>query len=136
MKRVCLILALTVVSTMAAHWASAQEAGAPTEETPPAEEDGPSLMERGLQLFSEGLLQEVEPTLRDLRDLAGELEPALRSFVQEMGPALEGLMADIKDWSAYHPPEMLPNGDIILRKKTPDEMAPPLQDTAPGEIDI
>jgi hypothetical protein len=32
---------------------------------------------------------------------------------------------------------MLPNGDIILRRKTPDEMAPaPLDPPGEGEIDI
>jgi hypothetical protein len=106
-----------------------------------AEEEAPSLMERGMQLFFEGLKQEMEPALRDLEDLAGELEPAMRSFVEEMGPALEGLMDDVRDWSAYHPPERLPNGDIILRRKSPEEMDPPetapeSPPDAPREIDI
>jgi hypothetical protein len=103
-----------------------------------AEEDsGTSLMERGMQLFFEGLMQEIEPAWRDLQGLANELEPALRSFVEEMGPALEGLMADVKDWSAYHPPEVLPNGDIILRKKTPEELeTPETPSEPPREIDI
>ena len=88
-----------------------------------AEEDagGLSLMERGAQLFFDGLMQEVDPALRELRDLAAGMEPALRSFAEEMGPALQGLLGDIQDWSAYHPPEILDNGDIILRKKTPAE---------------
>jgi hypothetical protein len=44
-----------------------------------------------------------------------------------MGPVFKSLMDEVQDWSAYHPPEMLPNGDIILRRKV--EEAP--QDSAP-----
>ncbi|MGX9355517.1 hypothetical protein ACS3SW_10220 [Roseobacteraceae bacterium S113] len=87
------------------------------------EPEGLSLMERGAQLFFEGLMQEIDPALRELEDLAQNMEPALRSFAEEMGPALQGLLAEIEDWSAYHPPEVLENGDIILRKKTPAERA-------------
>jgi len=100
------------------------------------EEEGRSLMERGMSLFFEGLKQEMEPALRELEGLAGELEPALRSFVEEMGPALEELMGEVEDWSAYHPPERLPNGDIILRRKTPEDVAPPAPVEPPEGIDI
>ena len=42
-----------------------------------------------------------------------------------MGPALETLLEAVEDFSAYHPPEVLPNGDIILRKKALNEQAVP-----------
>ncbi len=90
-------------------------------------------MERGAQLFLEGIMQEMEPALDDLQGFAEDMEPALRGFMQEMGPAFAELLGKIEDLSAYHPPEMLPNGDIILRKKTPQEI---LDDTPSGEIDI
>jgi len=90
-------------------------------------------MEDGARLFWDGLRRELGPALESLRDHADEMEPALRDFAERMGPALAELMDKIDDLSAYHPPEMLPNGDIILRRKTPQEM----QDTAPeGEIEI
>ncbi len=57
--------------------------------------------------------------LRELEGFAREIEPNLRSFVREMGPALRDLMAEVEDWSAYHPPEILPNGDIIMRRREP-----------------
>ena len=44
--------------------------------------------------------------------------PALQSFMEEMGPALTDLSAQVQDWSAYEEPEMLLNGDIVIRKKT------------------
>ncbi|WP_020040918.1 hypothetical protein [Salipiger mucosus] len=96
------------------------------EETAP-EEDGRSLMKRGADLFFRGLKDELDPALRELQDMAREIEPALRSFSEEMGPALRDLMDDVQDWSKYHPPEMLPNGDIILRRKDP------LEEPLPGD---
>ncbi len=81
-------------------------------------EDGTSLMERGAQMLMEGLLREMEPALEDLQDLAQEFGPALQSFAAQMGPALRDLLDEVEDWSVYHPPEMLDNGDIIIRRKT------------------
>ena len=81
---------------------------------PAAANDDTSDMEEGLGLLGEGM-QLL------LRGLAYELEPALRNFSDQM----EGL-------NRYHPPEVLPNGDIIIRRKTPGELAPPEGD----EIEI
>jgi hypothetical protein len=90
-------------------------------------------MEEGARLFWDGLRREMGPALDSLRDRAEEVEPALRDFAERMGPALAELLDKIDDLSAYHPPEILPNGDIILRRKTPQE----IQDTPPeGEIEI
>ncbi len=98
------------------------------------DEGGLSLMERGAQLFFfEGIMREMEPTLDDLQGMAEDIQPALRGFMEEMGPAFAELMGQIGDLSTYHPPEILPNGDIILRKKTPEEI---LEDTPEGEIEI
>ena len=91
-----------------------------------AEDSGSSLMERGAKLFLEGILKEVEPAVKDLQAMMDEMEPALKDFVERMGPALENLLEDVEDFSAYHPPEILPNGDIILRKKALKEQAEPL----------
>lgn len=96
-------------------------------------EEGFSLMERGAQLFFEGIKREMEPALDDLMALAEDMEPALREFVSEMGPAFVELMGKIEDLSAYHPPEMLPNGDIIIRKKTPEELT---DETKDSDIEI
>jgi len=90
-----------------------------------AEEDGLSLMERGAQLFMEGILREMEPAIEEFESLADQFGPALRNFAQEMGPALGDLMERIDDWSLYEVPEILPNGDIIIRRKP---TAPPLEE--------
>lgn len=92
---------------------------AETGENPEAE-DGLSLVEEGLQLFLRGLLEEMEPTFDDLRQ-----------FTEDMGPALEELREMLGDMSDYEAPEVLENGDIIIRRKTPPET--PLKD---GEVEI
>lgn len=115
------IVTATILATCLALPAAAQEES----------EDNYNLMEEGAKLFFRGLMDEMEPALRELEGFAREIEPNLRSFVREMGPALRDLMAEVEDWSAYHPPEILPNGDIIIRRKTPQEMldAPVTGDT-------
>lgn len=79
------------------------------------------MMERGAKLFFKGLVEEMEPALRDLEALTKDAGPAMRSFLKEMGPAMAELFADIKDFSAYHPPEVQPNGDILIRRKSYDD---------------
>ena len=70
-------------------------------------DEGAEAMSRGMQLLLEGLMQELGPALETLRNRLGELD-------------------------AYHPPEVLENGDILIRRKRPDEVGPPGDD----EVDI
>ena len=59
------------------------------------------------------------------RDLMGQaLELFMEGLVQEMEPALQDLTGLLDDFDAYHLPEVLPNGDIIIRRKRPDEPVP------------
>ncbi len=74
------------------------------EEAPRAED-----IEEGLDLLGEG-------ARRLLRGLMGEVEPRMRALAEALEAwDFEGLGLD--DLGAYHPPEMLPNGDIIIRRK-------------------
>ena len=104
------------------------------------ETEEPSLLERGAKLFLEGLLQEMEPALDDLQGMTEEFEPALRDFAQRMGPALSDLMGQVGDLSQYELPEVLPNGDIIIRRKViPDTETQPDdggEGATDGPIDI
>jgi len=122
MKHTATVLALTAAMLVGTPPALAQE-----------EQDGRSLMEEGAQLFWDGLRRELGPALEGLRDRADEMEPALRDFAERMGPALADILDKMGDLSAYHPPEMLPNGDIILRRKTPQEIE---EESPEGEIEI
>lgn len=108
---------------------------APAQDDPPPEaENGLSLMERGARLLMEGMMREMEPAIEGLE----EMGPMVRGFAREMGPALAEIFEEVKDWSVYHPPEMLPNGDIIIRRKpedeTPEDTPAPSQDNE--QIDI
>ncbi|WP_170595986.1 hypothetical protein [Ruegeria arenilitoris] len=103
------------------------------------DEGGKSLMEQGAELFFEGLRKEMEPALENLLGLAEQFGPAMQSFIEEMGPALAEIGGKVKDWSAYEAPEMLPNGDIIIRRKPdapdqPDEVAPKEDDEGATDI--
>lgn len=88
------------------------------------EENGKSMMEQGLELFMEGLRQEMAPAVEDLRDLAERVGPSMSSFLKEMGPALAEMMDEVQDWARYYPPEMLPNGDILIRRRPDPEPEP------------
>lgn len=80
-------------------------------------EGGFSLMEEGAKLFFRGMMEQMEPAMDELEGLMAEMEPAMRSFAQEMGPKMRSLFEKVEDWSLYEAPEVLPNGDIIIRRK-------------------
>lgn len=75
--------------------------------------DGLSQMRDGARQLLEGLMGEVEPRMQELAD-------ALENF------DWNGIGLD--DLNRYHPPEMLPNGDIILRRKEPLDPEAPAPD--------
>ena len=84
-----------------------------------AQESGSELrkeLDEGLKHFSEGsrLL---------LQGLIGELLP----LYQELGGMIDEL-------NAYHPPEVLPNGDIIIRRKT--ELEREMEKNRDDEIEL
>lgn len=70
---------------------------------------------QGVELLNEG-------TRLILRGLLDQLEPMAEGWGQ--------LVEMLNDFSLYEMPEMLPNGDIIIRRKVPLE---PGED---GEIDL
>jgi hypothetical protein len=52
-----------------------------------------------------------------LNQFSTDSEDIMQQFLNEMGPALTELQETITDWSQYSAPEVLPNGDIIIRRK-------------------
>lgn len=96
-------------------------------------DEGFSLMEEGAKLLFRGLMSEMEPAIEDFAGMAQELEPALELLATEMGPALMDLMRQLDSVRYYEVPEILPNGDIIIRR-SPDapEFIPP--DNAPIDL--
>ena len=98
---------------------------------------GLSLMERGAQMFMEGILKEMEPAIEEFEGLADQMGPALKLFADEMGPKLAEILDQVEDWTAYQAPEMLPNGDIIIRRKPDHPLVKPETPTEPApQIDL
>lgn len=89
-----------------------------------AEDEGFSLMEEGAQMILRGLRQQMEPAMDDLQSMVEEFGPAMDQFATELGPILADLLQKADDLTNYEQPEVLPNGDIIIRRK-PD--APELE---------
>lgn len=109
------VAALILAATVAATPVPAQEA-----ERPGDLQEGIDLLGEGMRLF--------------FRGLGDEIEPRLREFAESMEPAMTRLMELIDDMDAYHLPEKLPNGDIIIRRKRPGEEGAP--ESPEGEIEI
>lgn len=81
------------------------------------DDDGFSLMDQGARLFLRGLMSELEPTLDELEGMAQEIKPGLQALADEMGPALAQIIARIDDLRYYEAPEILENGDILIRRR-------------------
>ncbi|MEM6933325.1 MAG: hypothetical protein AAF526_07000 [Pseudomonadota bacterium] len=87
----------------------------------------------------QSIADEQRPTLPELQRKLGE---ALRSLSDNLAPVIEdmtesfGILEQIDDIENYSPPEMLPNGDIIIRRhpEAPPYTAPedPDAEQAPG----
>lgn len=85
----------------------------------PGIRDGLGMLSEGSRLILEGLVDEMRPFVED-----------------QMIPLLRDLSGMIDDLSAYEAPEILPNGDIIIRRRvpaddsgdTPDAAEDPVQD--------
>lgn len=73
--------------------------------------EGFSLLEEGTKLLLRGLMAEMEPALRELQDA-------------------------LQDLDAYHPPEVLPNGDIIIRRKIHPAPEPGPEIGPEGEVEL
>lgn len=122
MKRILLVLALSVPLALPLS-ALAQ---APQETPPPS-----SKMQDGLRQFLEGLSDGVG----ELTDRTG---PALENFLRQMGPAFEDILGEIKDFSKYEAPQVLPNGDILIRRKdeAPQYLPPVPGENSDGSVDL
>jgi hypothetical protein len=99
MKRLILIMALSAAPALA------QEADT---------DKGLSLLQEGAGLLLRGMMSDMEPAMQDMAESFAKAEPMLRE-----------LMAVMDDLTHYHAPEVLPNGDILIRRKTPAELAAP-----------
>ena len=107
----------------------------------PKADEGPSLMEQGAQMMLRGLMTEMQPALDEMADALDEAKP----YLDDIGPQLKELVALMGDIQNYEKPEMLANGDILIRRKIGAPPLPYKPDIAPpgpelpgpnGEIDL
>lgn len=56
--------------------------------------------------------------------MSGLAEWALERFLDDIVPEFETFRQELEDLSLYELPEILPNGDIIIRRKRPDLSEP------------
>lgn len=91
---------------------TAADGGAPADN--PALSEGAELLSEGFRLLLKGLANEVEP-------MAEEWSKGWAELARKFG-----------DMQVYYPPEVLPNGDIIIRRREPLVVEPPVE----GETDL
>lgn len=85
-------------------------------------DDGMGLIEEGGRQILQGLQDELKPLLDEF---AGGMEPRLRALATQLGPLVEELAEMIGDFTLYEAPERLPNGDILIPRRHPEELTPP-----------
>ena len=85
---------------------------------------GTELLREGMGLMLQGMLDEMRPATEGLAE----------GWAEGWGKLVE-LLAD---FSAYEAPEVLPNGDIIIRRKEPLLPENPLENVPDeaGEVDL
>ncbi len=107
-------------------------AGGPlrAEVPPKGVDDGFSLLEEGAKLILRGMADHMKPAL-------DEAQRGLGQALAEWEPALRDLAGKVGDLSAYEPPVMMPNGDIIIRRKVPSGPQMPATGLGPnGETEL
>ena len=119
MTRFMPLIALCTVLPLAAH---AQEE---------SQERGLGLMERGAQMFMDGIMDEMGPVAEGFEGYRGHAPRAAR-FRAGDGAEAYGAFGRGRGLSAYQAPEMQPNGDIIIRRKPDHPMVPPETPTEPA----
>ena len=98
------------------------------------EDSGPGGEDEGMEFLDRG-------TRQLLKDFLERMDPALDELQRDLGLALEAFRQGIGDLQMYHPPEILPNGDIIIRRRQPHEIEPydapdPAPAPAPDEGEV
>lgn len=94
--------------------------------------DGRSLIEEGARLFLRGLMAEMEPGLSEMLDALDEMRP----LIEDWGPRMHEIIRMMGDIRNYDPPVLLPNGDILIRRRTTPESVPPSTPEPGAEIEL
>ena len=79
--------------------------------------------------------ERILPNEEELRRLGDLAEQMFRRFAEEAAPMAERLQALMQDLDAYEAPEIMPNGDIIIRRR-PDADPPASPEDDDGSIPL
>jgi len=111
-------IALTLIACLIALPAAAQET---TPEEPP-EDTAPLLP--FLEEFGQDMMRQFQEEIApDLERMMEKMGPEMERLMAEMLPRLQELGETLGGLTMYELPEILPNGDIIIRRR---QDAPPL----------
>jgi len=122
MKTAAALIVLMAAAPAAAQTPNAA-AGADSPSTaPPPQGQGFDLMGQGADLLVRGLLDEMQPAMDQFGALAQQIGPAMDGLTSDLGLALAELLRQIDNIRYYQAPQILANGDILIRR-SPD--APP-----------
>lgn len=75
----------------------------------------------------------ILPTPEEMERLGRIAGEWMQNFADKVAPMMERLQELIDDIDAYEAPEVLPNGDIIIRRKTPRD---PPDESEEGGVDL
>ncbi len=100
----------------------------------------PALAQEPLPPEPEPEEEEFRFDLFGLEDLRDKAERALEELRDRLGPLLDDLGKRVEDLRGYGPPEVLPNGDILIPKldedEVPESTGPEDQADDPPTIDL
>ncbi|MEM7471511.1 MAG: hypothetical protein AAF340_09190 [Pseudomonadota bacterium] len=80
--------------------------------------------------------QPQAPIFEGFEGLADSLRELFGQFEEEVTPFVDQLGDQLRDLDRYHPPEVLPNGDIIIRRKAPETTPAPETPEPESPIEI
>lgn len=128
LPRAALLTAALALAPLPHHRPAHAQTGEPAPEDGQTEE-GFSLIEEGAKLLLRGLMAEMEPSVQEMEEAFRELAPQIGA----LGPQIKEIARLMGDVQNYHMPEVLENGDILIRRKTPLAPESRRPDERPGE---
>lgn len=80
-------------------------------------------------------LADDEGAASPVPEVSATLRALMSALLDHFGEEIDGLTAELPAILNYQPPEMLPNGDIIIRRRDNPPL-PPRSMPEPGEIEL
>lgn len=95
------------------------------QESLPAPEDGPDMIERGIGSLFQDLMRDLGPHL-------GQIGDGMSGALSDLAPLLQDLAVLVDDLGNYQMPQRLENGDIVIRRNEGAPPPPPIGESLRG----